>query len=224
MDMWRGGCAGLCWVWVCCSWGCVQRTVIRPDGGHALGKHRLTLYWIPRQRKFRPQVALFAGNRRVAWVSSRFSRRLRMQGTGRLLNGLLVQYAGRCRPAHRTCMLVRVINRRRYPHGVGAMGIALRPFRSVAVGRGHIRLGTRLYIPALRRLLRRSGMRHRGCFRAHDRTGRKYRRSIDLFVGNQRLFRRYVKGRLPRYVRVYVAHPRCRRKRRKMAHVELTLP
>jgi len=108
-------------------------------------------------------------------------------------------------------MVVRQIDRRLFPMGVGASGMPLAPFRSVAVDTTRIPLGTRLYIPAVRRLLRNAGVPHHGCFLADDRGGRIKGARIDLFVGNRALFERYLAKRMPRDVRVYTRHPRCER-------------
>ncbi|MCK6511573.1 hypothetical protein L6R29_16570 [Myxococcota bacterium] len=195
----------------CALSGCATTPPVRQQEGLDLGSHRLTVYWLAQETKRRRQVALYKQNRRWMWVSQRFASSLRIQGTGRLRDGRLVQYAGPCRPSGDRCMVVRQIDRRLFPMGVGASGMPLAAFRSVAVDTARIPLGTRLYIPAVRRLLRKAGVPHHGCFLADDRGGRIKGARIDLFVGNRALFERYLGERMPRDVRVYTRHPRCER-------------
>ncbi|MCB9640295.1 MAG: hypothetical protein H6728_13830 [Myxococcales bacterium] len=199
----------------CVLSGCASTPVRPAQEGFDLGSHRLTVYWLAREGKRRRHVALYRKNRRLAWVSRRFAKALRLQGSGRLRDGRLVQYAGSCQPASDRCLVVRQIDRRLFPMGVGASGMPLSPFRSVAVDTRRIPLGTRLYIPALRRLLRKAGVPHHGCFIADDRGGRIKGSRLDLFVGNKALFQRYLAKRMPRYVRMYTRHPRCERLPRK---------
>jgi len=185
------------------------------DGGHHLGPYKLSVYWLAHERWYRGAHTspLYARGKRVAWVSRRFAKAVRLQGSGILRNGWLVQYAGRCRSSRGYCVRVRVLSRKRYPSGVGAAGVPLRPLRSLAVDTRQIAFGTRLYIPALGRILRRNGRRHDGCFVAHDRGGKIKGARLDLFAGRRTLFRRYLKGHLPDDVQVYINHSRCRRQR-----------
>ena len=170
-----------------------------------IGKFRLHVYWLAHERWYRGRrnVPLYKRKRRIAWVSRRFAKAIQMQGSGRLRDGRIVQYRGRCRYRRRFCLRIRLINRHHYPMGVGAAGIALKSFRSLATDRRYFAFRTRVYIPSLGRLLRKRGKRHNGCFVVHDRGGGIRGAKLDLFVGSRRNFRRYLKRRIPRYVRVY---------------------
>lgn len=187
--------------------GCSTRSRVTRTNGRDLGAYRLTVYWLSSERRFRgpKRFSLYDGKLRIARVSRRFAKSLRLQGSGRLKDGTIVQYVRRCRGR---CMQVRVINRQIYPMGVGAAGVALMPLRSVAADR-RFRFGTPLYIPQLGRILRKRGQKHKGCFMVHDRGGRIRGKRLDLFTGSRRIFRRFVGRSLPRFVKVYVNHPQC---------------
>lgn len=187
--------------------GCVSSHV---RTGSSLGTYRLTVYWLAHEHRYRGQrkVPLFFGGLKVARVSKRFARAVRMQGTGRLRDGTLVQYVRTCRHRGRYCLKVRVINKQMFPMGVGAAGVALQPLRSIAMDR-RFRFGTSVYIPYLGKLIRRRGQRHNGCFVVHDRGGRIRGKRLDLFTGSHRVFRRYLRRGLPKYVRIYANHPSC---------------
>lgn len=191
-------------------------------------KHRLTHYWLAHEGNFsgRRRVLLVTHSkrrrgkrrrrRRLRWVSRAFARALRMQGSGFLRGGRLVQYVKRCpgwkrrRKRRRLrCLRVRLVDRRRFPMGVGAAGMPLLPFRSVAVDSRIIALGSQLYIPALGRFFRRHGIRHDGCFWADDKGGGIKGRHIDLFVGSKRILRRSISTSMPRKVKLFINHPHC---------------
>ncbi len=187
--------------------GCVGPQV---RSGYDLGSYKLSVYWLAHEHRFRGKrrVPLFFGKLKMTRVSKRFARAIRMQGTGRLRDGTLVQYVRTCRYRGRFCLKVRVVNKQVFPMGVGAAGIALQPLRSVAAD-GRFRFGTSLYIPRLGKLIRRRGQRHDGCFVVHDRGGRIRGNRLDLFTGSHQIFRRYLRRRFPRYVRVYANHRHC---------------
>lgn len=187
--------------------GCTTRVT---RVGQDRGEYRLTVYWLSSEHSYSrtQQVALYDGGLRIARVSKEFAYALRLQGSGRLRNGTLVQYHGRCRRNRNGCFRVRVINQQIYPTGVGAAGIALQPLRSVAADR-HLAFGTSLYIPILARILRQHGQIHDGCFVVHDRGGRIRGQRLDLFTGSRQVFRQFFRQSLPKYVRVFTNHPQC---------------
>ena len=191
--------------------GCTRQVKDSPPEARNIGKFKLSVYWLANERWYPgPRISpLYRKGKRLAWVSEGFARAIRMQGSGRLRNGWLVQYRGKCRYKRSFCLRVKVLSRRKFPMGVGAAGIPLRPLRSLAVDTRRVRFGTKLYIPALGRLIRSSGKRHNGCFIAHDRGGKIKGRRLDLFTGSRRLYKKHLGVRTPQIVRVYVAHPKC---------------
>ncbi|TNE45157.1 MAG: hypothetical protein EP343_28210 [Deltaproteobacteria bacterium] len=210
--------------WICLLSSCSQDgQVHEASRGADAGLHRITVYWLAQEKRNdryrrRRSVRLIhrKTGRLLARVSRRFAKDLLMQGTGKLYHRGLIQYAGRCgRKSRMRCMKVRRLNRRKYPMSVGAMGRALIPFRSLAVDSRKIPLGSSVYIPLLGKILRKKGYKHNGCFVAHDRGGRIRGSKIDLFVGWPRWFKRRLGKRMPRYARVYLRHPHCRKKKRR---------
>jgi 3D (Asp-Asp-Asp) domain-containing protein len=169
--------------------------IVRPlpepgDPGAKLGRYRLTYYWIARQPEAdRGRVALRDRRGRViARVSRAFARRLRMQGTGVLTDGRVINIAGGCRKTRRCYTILGEGT----PFGIGARGRALTPFRSVAAP-PHLRIGSVLYIPELdgREIPGGGGEVHDGCVIADDRGGGIKGRQLDLFAlgrGNYEAF------------------------------------
>ena len=197
----------LCWTQPCLPPPTVVREV---TSGRDAGLFRLTHYWLAQEsRKGRPTVTLQLKKRRRK-ISAAFAKSLRLQGSGLLRNGALVQYIGRCegRPKDTSCLRGRRVNQRRFPLGKGSSGVPLLPFRSLAVDPRKLPLGSRLYIPSLQRWFRWHGLQHDGCFVTDDEGGRILRKRLDLFAGTKRLFRRFFKH-LPRHVRVYKQHSQC---------------
>lgn len=167
-----------------------------PESGKRLGRYQLTYYHVARQRPDDRSRAVPLRDRRgkvLARVSRKFSRRLQMQGTGRLTDGRLINVAGGCRKSKR-CYHVLADD---IEYGIGARNKPLQPFRSVAAP-PHIAFGTVLYIPELDGLAVPGGMQdgsyvHDGCVVAEDRGGGIRGRQLDLFTadGNRyRLFHR----------------------------------
>lgn len=223
--------------WVCVLSSCSQQVHQGASSeGKDRGLYRVTVYWLAQEEKKAPTGSKFTNKTRgsvvvvtdrkkgaILWpedhkklrVSWDFAQQLRIQGSGILRGGQLVQYLGPCdKPdANRVCFRVRYLDQRRYPLSVGAAGTRLEAFRSVAVDSRHIPLGSSMYIPTLGRILREKGYAHDGCFVAQDRGGRIVGARIDLFVGWPRWFYTRLGKRLPQYVRLYTKHPSCRGKK-----------
>ncbi|MBU49977.1 MAG: hypothetical protein CL920_14920 [Deltaproteobacteria bacterium] len=177
--------------------------------------YKLTYYWLSHQKTFpgrRSTKLLYKKNKRTRrmWVTPKFARAIRMQGSARLRDGRIVQFKKKCRGlTSKRCLRVRFINHKRYPMGVGAAGVPLKPMISLAVDRRRLPLGSVLYIPALRKWLRTQGIKHDGCFRADDVGGGIKGAHLDLFVGDSLRFRRLPRHTLPRKVRIHTQHPQC---------------
>ncbi len=154
-------------------------------------------------------------------VSQDFHDRLCVQGSGRLASGETVSFAKRgctcsaeCpRTGQRICY--ELLDPERFPHGRGAMGRAITPFRSVAVDSAVVALGTVIYIPDFHGLRDPMGAAHDGCFVAEDRGHKVRGRHVDLFVGKAAAadsWNRAVPSN--RGVRVLLDPPRCAHLRR----------
>lgn len=109
-----------------------------------------------------------------------FVDELRMEGSGWLSDGRVLNYAGRCKYGVGTCF--EVLEPERYPYGRGAHRRPLVPFRSVAVDRRLVPIGETLYVPEFDGLRLPDGTVHDGCLRADDTGGAIKKRLIDFFV------------------------------------------
>lgn len=112
--------------------------------------------------------------------SERFIRELRMEGSGVLADGRVINYAGRCDFGVGTCF--EELDPDTHPYGRGAGRRPLVPFRSVAVDPALVPIGEPLYIPEFDGLLLPDGTIHDGCVRADDTGGNIKKRKMDFFV------------------------------------------
>ena len=150
----------------------------------SLGRIRPSFYWITLEGRDgqRTQALRDADGNLIAKVSKKFLKTLRMEGTGRLLDGRVVNFKSRWR---------RRDGKREYrwqvcgpdaPYGLGRDNLPLVPFRSVAVDPRLIPLWSRLYIPAAKGAVLPSGKRHDGIFTAVDIGDMIKHKKIDIFT------------------------------------------
>ncbi len=121
-------------------------------------------------------------------VSPEFAHQLRIQGTGKLRDGRVLNVQGHCRCDTTPCFQVTAAQ-----WGTAGSGRQLQPFRTVAVDPKVIKLGSLLYVPLLAgRLMpgRRpwGGYVHDGCVVADDVGGGIKGNQLDLFVGRRGWF------------------------------------
>jgi 3D (Asp-Asp-Asp) domain-containing protein len=135
-------------------------------------------------------VAIYEGKScaPIADVSREFAAQLSLQGTGKLRDGRVLNWWGPCSCERSPCFQV-VKNQ----WGTAGNGRTLQPFRTVAVDRSLIKLGSLLYVPALegRTMPGRQpwgGFVHDGCVVADDTGGGIRGQQIDLFVGRKAWF------------------------------------
>jgi 3D (Asp-Asp-Asp) domain-containing protein len=124
----------------------------------------------------------------IAETTREFVSELTMQGTGKLLDGRLVNIWGPCKCPNSPCF--HVVEQQ---WGIGGGGRPLQPFRSVAVDPKLIKLGSLLYVPLLegRTMPGRQpwgGFVHDGCVIADDTGGAVRNFQLDLFVGRRGWF------------------------------------
>lgn len=117
----------------------------------------------------------------------RFVRALRMEGSGLLADGRVINYDGRCPYGVGTCF--EQLDPDTHPYGRGAGRRPLVPFRSVAVDPRVIAIGEPLYFPELDGIRLPDGTIHDGCVRADDTGGAIKHRKIDFFVMSFENFR-----------------------------------
>jgi len=123
----------------------------------------------------------------IATVNSHFASHLAIEGSGRLDDGRVLNYAT---GATRATTRYAVLDSARYPWGAGVQGRALMPLRSLAVDHTVIPYGSLVYLPVLAgvevpRIGDVGGFVHDGWFTAVD-TGSAIRGNrVDVFSGTR---------------------------------------
>jgi predicted small secreted protein len=108
----------------------------RPPAGDSRGSYQLTYYWVTTEDEFTgaadttiytPQCVALAS------VPAAFASSLRIEGTGRLADGRVINVTGTCMCMTSPCY--REVDAQ-HPWGYGASNRALVPFRPVAAAAG----------------------------------------------------------------------------------------
>lgn len=144
-------------------------------------KLRNTHYYVALESEYDglPKTAtLLDMNEKVlAQVSPEFKRAVTIEGTGRLSDGRIVNFAGRKNGEIRWLIT-------KAPYGLGVGTCKLRPFRSVAVDPEVVPLGSVIKIQETIGMRLPGGRRHNGIWHAIDIGGAIKKDRIDLFVGD----------------------------------------
>jgi 3D (Asp-Asp-Asp) domain-containing protein len=111
---------------------------------------------------------------------SAFVFELKLEGSGILRDGRVLNYAGDCNYGIGTCF--RTLSLDEHPLGAGVQGRKLQPFRSIAVDPRFIPIGAPVYVPELVGVIMPDGTRHDGCLRADDMGGAIKEHKMDFFV------------------------------------------
>lgn len=157
----------------------------------------------------------------IADVTKEFAAQLELQGTGKLRDGRVLNIWGACPCDRKPCFKVTE-NR----WGTAGTGKPLQPFRTVAVDRTVVKLGSLLYIPILegRTMPGRppwGGFVHDGCVVADDTGGGITGKQLDLFVGRKAYFFGLSEARgshaWARHIPVYDGSKLCQRSGRKVS-------
>lgn len=145
---------------------------------------RLSFYWLAYESEYAgldydtaiytPQ-GFFIGR-----FPSAFVYELKLEGSGILLDGRVLNYAGECNYGMGTCF--RTLDPKQDPLGAGVQGRRLQAFRSIAVDPRLIPIGATVYIPELAGIHMPDGTIHDGCLRADDQGGAIKNAKIDFFV------------------------------------------
>ena len=141
-------------------------------------------------------------------VPERFAWALRLEGTGLMADGRIINYTGSCKFGYGTCF--EQLDVAEHPFGRGAGQRPLIPFKSVAVDPKVIPIGEPLYIPEFDGLQLPDGSIHDGCVRADDTGGGIKKRKMDFFVvtyGNFRFLLDQLLG--VSWITPHVEAPRC---------------
>ncbi|MBN20813.1 MAG: hypothetical protein CL678_05930 [Bdellovibrionaceae bacterium] len=112
----------------------------------------------------------------IAKVSPRFKKLVDIEGTGKLMDGRIINYAGQINKEVRYSVV-------RADYGLGVRRCKLVPFQSIAVDRKVIPLGSRVRIEETIGMELPDGTIHDGYWWAHDIGGAIKKDRVDLFIG-----------------------------------------
>ncbi len=141
-------------------------------------------------------------------IPERLACNLKLEGSGLMSDGRVVNYTGSCPYGYGTCFEQLDISD--FPFGRGAGVRPLIPFKSVAVDPRVIPIGEPLYIPEFDGLVLPDGSIHDGCVRADDTGGGIKKRKMDFFVvtyGNFRFLLDELLG--VTWITPHIQAPRC---------------
>lgn len=181
----------------------------RPAAGALRGTFALTYYWVSAEADELPAAANTTIYDKtcvpLAKVSAQFASELSTAGTGQLADERIVTVDGECNCKRSPCF--RLIDQ---PWGIGAGNRPLVPFRSLAVDRSMIAIGTALWIEQLDGIeLPDEPAHHDGCVTADDVGGRIVGDHIDWFVARKQHYRVLDKELHLTQVNVFDGGARC---------------
>ncbi|CAO3629669.1 unnamed protein product [Mucor hiemalis] len=169
-------------------------------------KVRITQYWIPKEgdkdmRNDGKTVTLNGSKSKtlktdngkyIAKVSKNTYEKFRMEGTGLLKSGLMVNLGS-------SSDRFLKVDRKKTPYGLGTDSKGLTPWVSVAAN--DIKRGTKLYIKQLDGLRLPDGKVHNGCVRVDDEGWSMSGCQIDFFVLQFSAYKVLTK-KIPKYITV----------------------
>jgi len=144
----------------------------------SLGKFKVTYYWVTCEddaKGERDTELLDPRGKTLGRFRADFVKNLKLEGTGRTLEGKTLNFAGEDR-----YQFVK------HPWGTGWKERPLEPFRSIAVDPKVIEIGTKILIPQAVGALLPDGSTHDGIFVADDTGSGIKDKHIDLFCGLKR--------------------------------------
>ncbi len=145
------------------------------DHLEALGEFKPTFYWVLLEDRFdgEPDTELPGHDGEpIGRFPAEFVRKAKIEGTAKLRDGRVVNVWGKG-----TWKVVPA------PNGLGTKGYHLIPFRSIAVDRTVVPIGTPLFIPEAVGMRLPDGTVHDGRFWTHDVGGGIKGKRIDIFTG-----------------------------------------
>ncbi|HEX9105321.1 MAG TPA: 3D domain-containing protein [Polyangia bacterium] len=152
---------------------------------------RLSFYWIAYESEYANESYDTAIYTRAGYYIGSFPQafvfELKLEGSGILRDGRVLNYDGECDYGMGTCFKTLALEQ--HPLGAGVQGRPLVPFRSIAVDPRFIPIGATVYVPELVGALLPDGTRHDGCLRADDMGGAIKEHKLDFFVESYNNFK-----------------------------------
>ena len=159
----------------------VALSILAMGSADAAIKLRNTYYYVVMENEYasnpRDTEILNLDGEVLALVSAAFRKAVDIEGTGRLVDGRVINYAGR-----KAGQIRYLISPEHFGYGVGTCRLV--PFHTVAIDPDVIPLGSEIYIAETDGMLLPDGTRHDGVWRAEDIGSAIKHDRIDLFVGD----------------------------------------
>jgi 3D (Asp-Asp-Asp) domain-containing protein len=137
----------------------------------SLGQVEPTFYWIsiePNDGQPKTQDVLDESGNLINQVSVGYMATLRMEGTGKLLDGRVINFKSKITHPDGTTEIRYRVCGPSAPYGYGYQDIPLVPYRSVAVDPNIIPIGSTIFVPAAKGVVLPDGTIHDGLFQAVD--------------------------------------------------------
>jgi|GEM_PF-3073559 len=198
----------------------------RPPPGTGQGtyvaKMYITYYYLALEKNYSGSANTTLYDARckpIVKVPAKFSDSACIEGSGRLKDGRVINYAKTCSCGRRCptggIICYSVLDKNKYPWGAGAYSNPLVPLRSLAVDKRKIPLRSKIYIPEWDGVKIPSvdgigGFTHDGCFIAADVGGAIKGNHFDFFSGTSSMWKAL--GRThptKKYLTVYKNPTRC---------------
>ena len=154
------------------------------EPGNSLGVFELTYYWVTYEGDFDPTPTSDIGTcegQPLATVPTEFADSLALEGSGKLLDGRLLNLGDCDCAGGYDCFVELDINR--FPWGQGSQSNPLMPFLSIATDTSVLAFGTSVYAPDLDGQALPGGGTHDGCLIGADIGNGIDGMHIDWFVG-----------------------------------------
>ena len=193
--------------------------------GQYFDQMKMTYYYLANQADYRGSAnskIVDSSCKTIATVSSAFYTALCIEGSGKLKDGRVINYAKSCSCAapcgyNSGKICYSVLDKSKYPWGAGSKSKALEPFRSWAVDTSVVAHGTLLYAKEwdgvkLPKVGTIGGFTHDGCFRADDVGGGIKGKHFDYFAGTKSMYQALSKGALAsgKYFTVHINPGKCK--------------
>lgn len=156
-----------------------------PASMRKIGDLKPTFYWVALEEDDgapRTHALKDMDGNVLAMVSRKYFASIRLEGTGRLLDGRVLNYAGRIKLPGGGQEIRYLVCPPEAPYGYGVNNIPLVPFRSVAVDPKVVKMGSRVFIPQAVGAVLPDGTVHDGIFQAVDVGDAIKNQRIDVFT------------------------------------------